>query len=163
MKEWGEHKQCGSRAPAPVKAISSTPIPAHPPAVSPAPSSSSRVSFSSSPSPVRPGHSHLSGKMPVQTSTPGRPRATDGPSGGWVAQEHHELAVCSVLPGDGVTPTGWKLHGLHTPGVTCSQPHSRLCVLASSAPAGWSTTQPVCRQRLPDSLSALKSIPFAYT
>lgn len=122
MKEWGEHKQCGSELSLLLlpKLSPSTPIPAHPAAGHPAPSSRSRVSFSSSPSPVRPGHSHLSGKMPVQTSTPGRPRATVGPSGGWVAQEHHELAVSSVLTGDGVTPTGWKLHRLRR----CQPPHT---------------------------------------
>lgn len=52
----------------------------------------------------------------MQPSTPGRPRATD-PLGFWWLRNTTNW-LCSVLTGDRVTPTGWKLHRL------CWPPHT---------------------------------------
>lgn len=85
-----------------------------------------------------------------------------GTPGCLVAQKHNELVVYLLLTGRGVTPN-WtetpQTASLHTPGATCSQPHSKECFLAHCAPSGWRTKQPAPRQRLTDLMIQVGLLP----
>lgn len=78
-----------------------------------------------------------------------------GPSGGLVAQEHHKLAVCSVLTWGGVTPTGWKLHRL------CWPPHTWCHLLTTPLQALCSCKLCSCWLEHQTASPQTKAAPFA--